>query len=744
MYKIIFILLTTMLSAHIRAQEISPSGQQLIGSVIDSSDKIPIPGVNVYWIDDLNGTTTDNKGFFNLEVSVGLPARLVASFVGYTPDTLLIGSVGSPLVIALKSSLEIGTVEIREEREVFAMSVASQLNTETINRGVLRKAACCNLSESFEATASVDVVMNDAVTGSRTIQMLGLEGTYVQNLFEGIPFSRGLGNILGFDQIPGPWINAIQLTKGVGTVVNGYESMTGQINLEFLPADGEEVLHADVFANNQGRYEANAIWNKNVSDRWATAFFAGVHTQDQRMDQNKDGFLDMPIRDGVKLMNRWKYTGDLVRAQLIAKYTTEDRTAGQLDFNKASDFGNSTLYGFGINYDQAEVLGKLGFVSKGLRERSLGITGIYSFTDVDAFFGNNPYSGEQHTGRVNAIFETKLGDYSDHKITTGLHYLYDEYRESFADSAFARTERVPGIFGEYTYDRPRFTAVAGMRSDFHNMFGTQLSPRLHLKYNLRPLTTFRATVGRGFRTPNAYADQLGLLASSRTVRVLEDPMAETSWNTGVSFLHKFELLGRDAVFNVDYYYTDFQNKLVVDRDFDAGQLLFYNLDGEAFAHSFQADFQAELVRGLGFKASYKYQDVYSDMISGKLRKPMIPRHRALINLGYTSGDGNWFLDFTANYYGAARLPATSDDPSVYRPGSRSEQYFLLNSQITRVLGAFEIYVGVENIGDFIQADAIIDAENPFGPNFDATVIYSPLNGRSFYVGARLKLNTKKK
>jgi len=709
---------------------------QITGTVTETESGNPLPGASVVWLGTTQGTVTDTEGKFTLDAPDKMPARLILSYVGYTPDTITVGAANQSISTSLSSSVEMDAVEISEDRDAFSMSAASKVNVESINRAVLRKAACCNLSESFETTASVDVVLNDAVTGTKKIQMLGLEGIYVQKLFEGIPFNRGLGNVLGFDQFPGPWINSIQLTKGVGTVLNGYESMSGQINLNFLPPDGNERVYADVFANQQGRYEGNLVWTKPLSQRWSTAFFAGGHFQDQKVDRNDDGFLDMPTREGIKLMNRWKYFGDYFRSQFMASYSYEDRTSGQRDFNFNNDFGGEDVYGFGMEVNQFDLMAKAGILSKEREDRSVGIQTIFSRTDVDSYFGNNPYVGEQTTGRLNITLQQKFSEYSDHSISTGLHFLYDEYNEAYRDSAFGRIERVPGAFAEYTYDRPRFTLVAGARYDAHNLYGGQFSPRLHLKYNLRPLTTIRTTLGRGFRSANAFGDQLGLLASSRQVRVLDTPQAEESWNTGVSFLHKFELFDRQAVFNTDYYYTWFENQLVVDRDFSARQLLFYNLDGESTAHSFQADFQMEPLKGLGMKFSYKYQVVETDYLEGKLQKPLIPEHRALINMGYTSPDGNWYFDVTANYYGVSRLPDTEMNPENLQLDAESENFLLFNMQVTRTLGNFEIYVGSENLGNFIQSDAIVDAENPFGDFFDASMIYAPLNGRTIYAGVR--------
>lgn len=713
--------------------------QNIKGAVYSKSTEQTLPGANVYWAGTTSGTTTDGDGSFSLEVNDDLPADLVISYVGFREDTIRVNAANEEIRVYLQSTVEINTVEVTEDRGAFEMSTTDKLNTETINRGVLRKAACCNLSESFETSASVDVVLNDAVTGTRKIQMLGLDGIYVQKLFEGIPFNRGLANVQGFDQIPGSWINAIQLTKGVGTVQNGYESMTGQININFLPPDGEETLYLDGYVNNQQRFEANAIWTKPLNPTWSTALFLGGNSATQRVDKNDDGFMDMPLNQGFKVMNRWKYKKELVRAQLIARYNREERLSGQTNFNYDDDFGAGSTYGFGMDFDQFELMGKTGILSREREDRSLGITGEYSRTNIDSYFGNTTYEGFEETGRINTLFSSKFSKFSDHSYTAGLHYLYDRYEESYADSAFARTERVPGAFVEYTYERPRFTAVAGFRADFHNLYGTQLSPRVHLKYNLRQLTTMRMTLGRGFRSPNAFADQIGLLASARKVQVLQTPDAESSWNTGISLLHKFSIFDRDAVFNADYYYTTFENQLVVDRDTDPHRLLFYNLDGRSDAHSFQTDFQYELVQGLGLKLSYKYQLVGVDYISGHREKPLIPKHRALFNLGYTSPNGKWYIDGTANFYGVSRLPDTSTNDPEYRLAEYSDSFFIFNTQVTRTIGNFEIYAGAENLGNFIQEDAIIDPENPFGSNFDATMIYGPLNGRTFYLGFRLTL-----
>ena len=119
-------------------------------------------------------------------------------------------------------------------------------NTELIGRGQLIRAACCNLGESFTANPSVDVSYSDAATGAKQIKLLGLSGTYVQMLTENVPNLRGASLPYSLGYVPGPWMQSIQVSKGASSVKNGYESTTGQINIEFLKPQGTDGVRANV------------------------------------------------------------------------------------------------------------------------------------------------------------------------------------------------------------------------------------------------------------------------------------------------------------------------------------------------------------------------------------------------------------------------------------------------------------------------------------------------------------------
>jgi hypothetical protein len=129
-------------------------------------------------------------------------------------------------------------------------------NTELISSRELLRAACCNLGESFTTNPSVDVNYADAATGAQQIKLLGLSGTYVQMLTENIPNHRGAAAPYSLGFIPGPWMQSIQVSKGASSVKNGYESITGQINVEFKKPQGTPFVDANLFYNTKGKVEA--------------------------------------------------------------------------------------------------------------------------------------------------------------------------------------------------------------------------------------------------------------------------------------------------------------------------------------------------------------------------------------------------------------------------------------------------------------------------------------------------------
>ncbi|MBL4652925.1 MAG: TonB-dependent receptor [Flavobacteriales bacterium] len=717
----------------------SLANAQFVFGHIEEENETPTFGVNVYWSGTTTGTVTDENGAFKLTVPEKFPANLVVSFVGYKNDTINVKSQNQEIHVHLKSSVDLAEFEIVEREDAVKLNTMSSLNVEEITANELGKAACCNLSESFETNASVDVVYSDAVSGAKKIQMLGLDGIYTQLMFENIPNVRGLSSPYGLSFIPGTWIESIQITKGTGSVVNGYEPITGQINLEYLKPDEAEKLYVNVYGNSMGRAEINIHTAKAFNPRWSSMLYIHGSNLSVKNDNNNDGFLDSPTYTQLNVFNRWKNKTEKRISQFGLRILYDDKIAGQSKFNYNEDYGTTNAYGIGVNSKQYEFFGKTGFFLPSKPNASVGLLANLKRHEQLSFFGNNKYDGSQNSLYFNAIYQGILRT-TDNKIKTGLSFIADDYQESFNDSAYSRTEYVPGVFGEYTYSRDKkLSLVLGLRGDYHNLYGFKTTPRAHFKWNFKERSVFRLTAGSGFRTPNVIVENASVFASSRKLIVEEALLPEEAWNTGVSLIHKFLVLGRETSISADYYYTYFTNQAVIDLDQNAQEVHIYNLDGQSYSHSFQIDWMIKPIERLDIKIAYKHYDVKSTYNGELLQKPLVPMDRGLINVSYETANTKWQYDINAKIFGQSRLPNTSQNPIEYQLEEYSDEYFTLSAQVTRRFKSFEYYVGVENALSYKQPNAIIAANNPYGQYFDASMIYGPVNGRVVYGGLRFKI-----
>ncbi|MFL5764532.1 MAG: TonB-dependent receptor [Bacteroidia bacterium] len=716
---------------------------QITGTVRGKSNKGSselLPGANVIWLNKMNGTTTGANGEFTLAAPDSLPALLMISMIGYKTDTVTVTSLAGKISITLRNSLELGTVVVEDKQSSTMNKIFTPINQEVIGKKELLKAACCNLSESFSTNASVDVAFTDAVSGAKKIQMLGLDGVYTQFLGENIPTLRGLSAAYGINYIPGTWVENILVTKGTGSVVNGYESISGQINLEFLkPQDIKKRFFINLYGNQKGRTEANIHIGNKFGSKWSTLLFTHASANSMKQDMNKDSFLDMPLTKQYNAFNRWDFNNQKnFEAQLGVKGLYENRQGGQTQFVPSGE-KDSSVYGIGIRTKAIEYYSKTGFLFPSKPYKSMGVQTSGKWQQQDMFFGLRNYSGEQKSFYANAIFANIINT-TDHKYKIGLSYLYDNYNEKFLDTTYLRTESVPGVFAEYTYTHAdNFSLVAGIRGDYHNLYGPFYTPRLHLRWNVTKKTTFRLSGGRGFRTPNLFVENQAVFASSRQVVIREAPLPEIAWNYGISANQQFRLFGNDAFINLDFFRTDFENQIVVDLDQNVNKVVFYNLKGQSYSHSLQVDFGCEPFEEFAIKAAYKWYDVKTTYNHELLDKPFVPRHRVMLNASYATYMEIWKFDITGNWFGRSRIPATVLNPVEYQLPKYSKEYFLLNAQITKKFRKFETYLGCENILNFTQKNPILASNDPYGKYFDASMIYAPLEGRIVYLGIRLEI-----
>lgn len=721
--------------------------QNIFGTVVNENEE-RLFGATVQWEYSSTGTVADEFGEFVLPKK-DTAAYLVINYVGYETVYIPVEPHEDTLLITINGINDLMEIEVAAKIRDNYISTLSPINLETIGSGELRKAACCNLAESFGTNASVDVSYSDAITGAREIQMLGLRGSYTQMMIEKRPAMTGLGSAFALEYLPGTWLHSIQISKGASTVQNGYQGIAGQINSELLKPFEDKPFFINLYGSTFGRGEVNVHLNKKLTDKWSAGLLLHGSARHNELDGNNDSFYDTPQKDMLDGMFRLFYRGDVLRGQFNVHALTDKHTAGQIIPDNANN--PNDYFGIGQQNDRIEFFAKTGFLGFQNPNTSLAIITNASWHQLDANYGKRLHQGKQQNFYSNLLYATALKN-DEHKINLGASYLYDNYEEQFDDSDYNRTEKVPGIFAEYNFAPVKehveaenawenFGVLAGLRVDRHNLFGWLVTPRLNLKYNFTDETIVRLSAGRGYRTANVIAENISLLASSRSIQVLESLKMEDAWNFGFNFAHNFDLFQKTSSFTLDLYRTQFNNQVVIDRESDFSKVLFYNLDGKSFANSLLTVFSHELTEGFDIKLAYKYNDVKINYLDGLREKPLVAKHRGLVTLGYETKSKNWMFNSNLQIVGKQRFPNNDQFPQelVQDHTGYSPAYVLLGGQVTYTFKQFEIYAGGENLTNYTAKNPIIDWENPFGEYFDATQVYAPITGAMAYLGVRFSI-----
>jgi outer membrane receptor for ferrienterochelin and colicins len=643
-------------------------------------------------------------------------------------------------------------VKVKATRNKIQKSLLKTANTTVLSSKELLKAACCNLAESFETNPSIDVSYADALTGTKQIKMLGLTSPYLMITEENIPSVRGASQAYGLSFTPGTWIESIQITKGAGSVVNGYESISGQINTELLKPINDIPFFLNFYGSSDARLEINSHINKKFSDKWATSLFVHGNNRLLKNDMNHDHFLDNPIGNQINILNRWQYSNaeSGIVSFLNFRYMNDEKQTGEEDFNPKTDKLTTNYWGSEINTKRFDFSSKIGYVWPEMPFQSIGFQNAFNSYNQDSYFGLKTYTIKQNSFYSNLIFNSIISN-TLNKFSTGLNFTSDDYNEFVNQVDVSRRDNSMGAFFEYTYDNTNnFSIILGGRVDYHNRLGVFATPRLHARYNPWADGVLRFSAGRGKRQANIFAENQQLFGSSRSFNILDTNGktygldAEVAWNYGFGFFQKIKIFNKSADFSIDFYRTDFQKQVVVDVFQSPQQVNFYDLKGKSFANSLQFEFNLELIKHLNLRTAYKFYDNKTAYNSGIFQRPLQAQQRFFGNLEFETHikdkGQQWKFDYTYHWIGTQQLPNTITNPVADRLPDFSDPYSLINAQITRTFSStFEIYAGAENIGNYKQENAIIGEHNPFGIHFDTSIVYAPIFGQMYYAGLRFKI-----
>lgn len=708
----------------------------LKGKVVDA-DGEPIIGANLLWEDTSIGGVTNIDGQFSIELATSTN-QLIASYIGHTSEKVAIDNPAEFVTIVLQGELALDEVVVSARRSSTLNSRMDPLQSQKITYDELCRAACCNLAESFETNPSVDVSYADAATGARQIKLLGLSGTYVQMLTEQVPNLQGAASAYGLSYVPGPWMEGIQVSKGTSSVKNGYEALTGQINIDYKKPQTADPLFVNLFAAHTGRLEANVDGNIAINDKLSTGLLLHYSREKMSHDSDDDGFMDMPKTEQYNVMNRWYYKSNNYIFQVAANFIHEDRESGQIAHGEHIE----NPYKIGINTDRAVLFTKNGYIFDHDKNTNLALILSGTYHKQNSSFGLNKFDVEQKNIYANLMFETELD--SKNRISTGVSMNYDNYNEKLIDQRvegldnikLKRKDPIAGAYAQYTFDYySRFTLLAGVRGDYSSDHGFFVTPRLHLKYApLGELLNLRASVGRGYRVANVLVENNYLLASSRKM-VFERGLDnfESAWNYGASAHFTFPLFNRDLSIMLEYYYTDFDKQVVANVE-DPTQVVFSNLKGRSYAQNAQIEISYPLLKGFNVTGAYRWTEAKTTYDGKLMTKPLTNRYKGLLTASYQTPSGMWQFDATSQFNGGGRMP----NPGTVDPLWNSDfpSFITLSAQATFNYKTLSLYVGGENLTGYRQKNPIIDAANPWGDRFDATMIWGPVHGPKFYVGMR--------
>ena len=742
--------------------------QPLTGKVLqigEYGDTTAVAHASVQWLHTSVGAYTDNDGKFTLQRTK--TDTLVISFPTFLPDTVVIPRGQTGLTFFLNTAHNLNEVSI-VARDGSYISV-QPIFTQVIGTEGLRRAACCNLAESFESSVAIDSEFPDAVSGARQISMLGLAGTYTQILLENVPYIRMLAHQFGLGFVPGSWMESISLSKGTSSVVNGFESITGQINIDYKkPETNLEKFFMNAYFNSMGKGELSMNTRIPVGkkERVSTNFLLFLGDQFFKTDMNHDGFMDAPRSRQVNVMNRWDYKSPVVEGRTMVDFVWDNRFGGQMDFNPNGIMPAILIYGFTADNKRVDVITKNGFLLKGEHE-SIGTIVSYTGHWLNSHYGySHFYEGNQQSVYANVMYSNKFGASERHKLTAGASLQFDCLNELYEDGLdlyyFERPhhhDMIPGIFAEYAYVvDPKLVVMTGMRLDYnmvrdrsHTSIWTNISqlfwtPRVHVKWQATKDLSLRASAGKGYRNAHFFAENQSLMLSSRSLYFDGPTRPEEAWNIGASAVWQFNMPGGKASLAVDYFYTHFVQQMIVDLDQDVHAVHYYALNGEyngynnrSRSHSAQIELTLKPLQRFEILLAYRYNDVRY-MRQGVMRpKDMMSPHKALVNLNYSTPYDKWKFNLNCQIFGPMPLPNTQSNPEPYRRPDVSKPYCLLNAQITKKFRKWEIYAGAENLLNVKQKDPIVQAENPFGEYFDATMVYMPITGIMGYLGVRVIL-----
>lgn len=729
-----------------------------------------LPFGSVYVPGTATGTITDENGNFRLQLPKDVfdRGKLVASFAGYSPDTIALSTGKTSYIFHLKATAgTINDVVISGTmKEVSKLESPVPVEVYTAKFFKANPTPCI-----FDALQNVNGVrpqLNCNVCNTGDIHINGLEGPYTMVLIDGMPIVSGLSTVYGLSGIPQSLIERVEIVKGPASTLYGSEAVGGLINIITKKPYNAPLLSADVFGTSWGEVNTDVAAKFKAGKKAQSLLGINYFTFQNRIDNNHDGFTDVTLQNRISIFNKWNFDRKDNRTfSLAGRYVYEDRWGGDMNWTKEYRGGDS-IYGESIYTKRWELFG---VYQLPVKEKMMFMFSTNGH-DQNSVYGNMPYNAQQFVGFGQLTWNKEIHKHDLLMGTTLRYTYYDDNTPATTtyDTAGNGTNvpahtYLPGVFvqDEITINNQN-KVLLGMRYDYNSIHGNIFTPRINYKWSSpNRNNVLRLSFGNGYRVANVFTEDHAALTGARKVEFLSDLKPETSWNGNINYVKKiYATNGTYVGVDATAFHTYFNNKIIADYEIDPNKITYDNLAGHAVSQGVSLNLDVVLNNGLKLLVGGTYMDVYSMDNGIKERQMFTERMSGVWNIGYTLHRIGVSVDYTGNVYSPMRLPLLSDkDPRKEYSPWWSTQNIQLTKKIKRNI---ELYGGVKNLlnwtpnrgNPFIIArshdpfdkevkfdangQALVTPGNPYALTFDPTYMYAPNQGRRVFLGMRWAMN----
>jgi len=640
----------------------------------------------------------------------------------------------------------------------------SPVSVQVFNNSFFKKNPAPSLFESVQQISGVRPQVNCNICGTGDIHINGMEGPYTMVLIDGMPMISGLATVYGLMGIPRSMVQRMEIMKGPASSLYGSEAMGGIINVITRDPRLHSKMSLDYSITSWLEHNADAGTAYKLSSRIHALTGISSYYYQQRIDNNRDGFTDVPLQQRISFFQKVTVDGKKGNPlQMAFRYVWEDRWGGDVNWTRKFRGGDS-IYGENILTRRWETFGtyrlplqkdyRLWFSFNEHHQQSAYGTNIFDALQKNYFLQGYHLFSVKGTSEGLAGISCRYQYYDDNTPAT-------ETIENGNISNRPYVDMIPALFIQWEQTwTSSLKSLAGYRVDWHPVHGLIHSPRLAIKYRYGK-TDFRISIGKGFRVVSIFTEDHAALTGARTVEIKSKLRSEESWNASSSLVRKIFTRKQVIEMEAGIFYTYFLNRIIPDYTTDVNKIIYDNISGFAENKGMFLNLQMMDASGWSLQGGIQYQENTRTENGKKYFQLLSERMSAAWNVSYEWKQPNIRFDYTGNSYGPMLLPVQgTNDP---RP-SESPWFSLHNFQITKTFHQkIELYTGIKNIFDWTPGKNLpfliprtndpFDKKVVFGPDgkplptgdnpyslvFDPSYVYAPNQGRRFFVGLRISL-----